>query len=68
MGTLRVGVSVDNMYIGENNSLNEAYVHTIKDGKLYLKPTFSFYADEQKMSGEDVVADIWKRFVEPYLR
>ena len=67
MGTLRIGVSVDNMYIG-NNSWNEAYEHTIKDGKLYLKTTFSFYADKQEMSVEDVVADIWKRFVEPYLR
>lgn len=68
MGTLRIGVSVDNMYIVGNNSWNEAYIHTIKDEKLYLKSTFSFYTEKQEMSGEDVVADIWKRFVEPYLR
>lgn len=68
MGSLAIGISTDIMFVGNNNSWNGMYIHCIKEGKIYLKSSFSYYSEKQEMTVEEVVVDIWKQYVQLYLR
>lgn len=65
-GNMTIRIST-NFYSFSNNSWNEEYISQDIDGKLYLVSQFSYVSKEYKMSSEDVVKDIWKKYINPYL-
>lgn len=65
-GNMTIRIST-NFYSFSNNSWNEEYISQDIDGKLYLASQFSYVSKEYKMSSEDVVKDIWEKYINPYL-
>ncbi len=64
-GSLNIGISNNKYLFTSGHSFNGLYSATISDGKLRLKPLLS--SIENEMGVDDVVKDIWEKYVNPYL-
>ncbi|MBS5028346.1 MAG: toll/interleukin-1 receptor domain-containing protein [Clostridiales bacterium] len=62
-----IGISTD-MYWGNGGSWNGMYTVEEVEGYLYFTSKLSFTGNQEKMTAEDVVKDIWKTYVRQYLR
>lgn len=67
-GEMAIGVSTDFYFGGgRGNSWNGMYIAKTTAEKLYLSSQFS-YTCQDKMSSEDVVKDIWRVHITPYIK
>ena len=67
-GTMSIGISADlHSYGSGGNSWNGMYTAKNVNGKLCLSSQFSFVGKRDNMSVDDVVKDIWKNYINPYL-
>lgn len=62
-----IGLSENIMTIGGGNSWNAMYEAKYMDGGLKLYATMSLIDNQKVMEVEDVVADIWKHYIQIYL-
>lgn len=62
-----IGISCDNYSFGSNNSYNGIISSKVEDGELKLYFSLSISFNEKCMSVEEVVKEIWIRYVQPYL-
>ena len=68
-GSMNIGISTDiHSFGGGGSSWNGMYTSKEVDGKLYLSSQFSIWGNQDDMSVEDVVKDIWKTYINPYLQ
>lgn len=66
-GRENIGLSDNIMSIGGGNSWNAMYEAKYMDGGLKLYATMSLMNSQKAMRVEDVVADIWERYIQIYL-
>ena len=65
---MSIGISADlHSYGSGGNSWNGMYTAKNVNGKLCLSSQFSFVGKRDNMSVDDVVKDIWKNYINPYL-
>lgn len=63
-----IGVADATTWFGSgNNSWNGMYEAKVVEGELKLYATMSMYNRDQAMTCQEVVADIWKNYVQMYL-
>lgn len=62
-----IGISGDNYSFSNNGSYNGMISSKVEDGKLKLYFSLSMSFNQRSMSVEDVVKEIWVRYVQPYL-
>ena len=63
-----IGVADATMYYGgSNNSWNGMYEVKVVDEELKLCATMSMWNRNQAMTCQEVVADIWKNYIQMYL-
>lgn len=68
-GSMNIGISTDiHSFGGGGSSWNGMYTSKEINGKLYLSSQFSIWGNQDDMSVEDVVKDIWKTYINPYLQ
>ena len=66
-GSLNIGISNSSYSFGSSTSWNGLYSPKKKNGSLVLKSTFSIGNVPDDMGPQEVVKDIWMRYVMPYL-
>ncbi len=66
-GRENIGLSDNTMSIGSGSSWNAMYEAKYMDGELTLYATMSLMNNQKAMRVEDVVADIWKHYIQIYL-
>lgn len=66
-GRENIGLSDNIMSIGSGSSWNAMYEAKYMDGELTLYATMSLMNNQKAMRVEDVVADIWKHYIQIYL-
>lgn len=67
-GTMSIGISADlHSYGFGGTSWNGMYTAKNVNGELCLSPQMSFVGGKDNMSVDDVVKDIWKNYINPYL-
>lgn len=66
-GRENIGVSNNVMSFGSSNSWNGMYEAKFIDGELKLYATMSLMNNQRTMKVEEVVADIWKQYIQLYL-
>lgn len=62
-----IGLSDNTMSFGSGNSWNGMYDAKFIDGELKLYATMSLMNSQKAMTVEEVVADIWKHYIQIYL-
>ena len=68
-GSMSIGISTDfHFFNGGGTSWNAMYMAKDVDGSLYMSSQFSHINNSDNMSVEDVVKDIWKNYINPYLQ
>ena len=68
-GTMNTGISTDfHSFSGGVRSWNGMYTAKEIAGNLYLSAQLSFTSSQENMTIEDVVKNIWKNYINPYLR
>ena len=66
-GRENIGLSDNIMSIGSGSPWNAMYEAKYMDGELTLYATMSLMNNQKAMRVEDVVADIWKHYIQIYL-
>lgn len=66
-GPMSIGISTNVSSFGTSRSWNGMYVAKIVDDKLYLINQLDF-VQNNNMNVENVVKDIWEKYITPYLR
>ena len=67
-GAMNIGISTDFHSLGSGgSSWNGMYMAKDINGQLCLSSQFSLAGNQDNMSVEDVVKDIWKNYINPYL-
>lgn len=68
-GTMNIGISTDfHSFSSGVKSWNGMYTAKDVEGNLYLSAQLSFTSSQENMDTEDVVKDIWKNYITPYLK
>lgn len=62
-----IGISCENYSFGNNGSYNGMISSKVEDGELRLYFSFSSSLNQRGMSIEEVVKEIWVKYVQPYL-
>lgn len=62
-----IGISCDNYSFGNNSSYNGMIASKVEDGELRLFFSFSSSLNQRGMAIEEVVKEIWVKYVQPYL-
>ncbi|MBU3217534.1 toll/interleukin-1 receptor domain-containing protein [Clostridium estertheticum] len=62
-----IGLSCDKYSFGSNNSFNGIISSKVQDGELVLYFTMGFSLSKMATSIEEVVSEIWKNYIQPYL-
>lgn len=66
-GGLNIGISNSRYSLGASTSWDGMYRPKEKNGVLVLEPTLSIGISQTDMGPQEVVKDIWMRYVMPYL-
>lgn len=66
-GRENIGLSDNTMSFGGGSSWNAIYDAKCIDGELSLYATMSIVNSQKAMKVEEVVADIWKHYIQIYL-